>query len=299
MRNKAWYVGGVLGASLGVLVWSGCGGGSSSSGPAPDSGRAAAIRTGGGDGNGGGGSTAASETGTGWGNLSGTFVYVADPPQLPLLPTGGKDAPVCNPEGIPNEALVVDSGTKGIKNIIIFARKVSRIHDSYDATAEEKVVFDQEKCIFKQHVLPMRVTQTLLIKNSDPIGHNTNISPPADQGTNPLLPPKGETTYKFGKQQNTPVPVSCNIHPWMKAYILPRKNPYAVATNEQGKFELVNLPAGEEIEFQVWHESAAGNRGALVIDGLTNDRGRFKKKVEADGSVDLGEIKVPASAFNL
>jgi len=296
MRTK-WYFGGVLAASLGMLAWAGCG--SSSSGPAPDTGRSNAIRTGGEGAGAAASSSAPKAGGTGWGNLTGTFLYVADPPKLPLLPTGGKDPMACNPDGIPNESLVVDSGTKGIKDVLIFARKVSRINDSYNATADEKVVFDQQHCMFQSHVMPMRVSQTLDIKNSDPVGHNTNIKPPADQPTNTLIPPGGDATYKFSKQQSSPVPVSCNIHPWMKAYILPRKNPYAVVTNEQGKFELTNLPAGEEIEFQLWHESSAGNRGVLVIDGLTNAKGRFKKTIEADGSIDLGEIKVPASAFSL
>jgi len=282
--------------ALPLVATIGCGGSAES--PTPDTGRADAIRTGGGE-SGNGGESTAEATGTGWGNLTGTFVYGGDPPELSPLSTGGKDAPTCNPNGVPNQSLVVDSGTKGIKNVLVFARKASRIHESYEDTADDEVIFDQEDCIFLQHVLPLRVSQELLIKNSDPIAHNTNISPPADQGTNPLLPPEGETTHKFGRQQNSPVPVSCNIHPWMKAYVIPRKDPYAVVSDEQGKFELVKLPAGEEIEFQLWHESASGGQGELVIDGFTDGKGRFTKTVEQDGSVDLGNIEIPASAFSL
>ena len=50
-------------------------------------------------------------------------------------------------------------------------------------------VFDQKECVFSSHVLPVRVGQTVVIKNSDPIGHNTNVTTQADVNINPLLPP--------------------------------------------------------------------------------------------------------------
>ena len=72
------------------------------------------------------------------------------------------------------ETLVVDAGSKGIKNVAVFLRDASRVHDSAKPKAEP-VVFDQKQCVFLTHVVGVTVGQSLDIKNSDPTGHNTNI----------------------------------------------------------------------------------------------------------------------------
>src|SRR6185437_14516792 len=88
--------------------------------PAPDVKVAKELRAGS-----GGGEAAASEaaapTGTGWGALKGKFVYAGDPPAATFLSTAGKDGAVCGQQ-VPNQQLVVDSGNKGISNIVVFAR---------------------------------------------------------------------------------------------------------------------------------------------------------------------------------
>ena len=291
-RQVAWLA--VLAAPL--VVWLGCGRAGSSD-PRPDLAVAEQIR--GGE---GGGATAADAgeaepMGEGWGALTGVLRFDGSAPQLGSLATGGKDAEVCDKAPIPDESLIVDSGSGGIKNVIIYARRTSRIHESFEATADEAQVFDQENCVFLTHVKPMRVSQPLTIKNSDPIGHNTNISPPADRSVNVLLPGGGESEFQFTRQQNTPVAVACNIHPWMKAYILPRNDPYFAVTDAEGRFTIENLPAGEEIEFQVWHERAKGSQGSLQITGLTDGNGRFKQTIPADGEIDLQTVQVPAASF--
>jgi hypothetical protein len=239
---------------------------------------------------------AAEANATGWATLKGRFVYQAEPPASQFLATGGKDGAVCDQHPIPDESLVVDPQSKGIKNVVVFARKVSRVHESYQADETQDVVFDQKQCVFLSHVLPLRTSQTLLIKNSDPVGHNSNISPPGDSGINPLLPAGGQTRHKFRRPQATPVAVTCNIHPWMKAYVLPRNDPYFAVTAADGTFEIVNLPAGEEIEFQVWHETGKGSQGALEAKKPWA-KGRFKLKLTAGETHDLGVVEVPASAF--
>ncbi len=40
-------------------------------------------------------------------------------------------------------------------------------------------------------------------------------------------------------------------------------NSYVAVSRADGRFEIANLPAGEDIEFQAWHERAAGPQGAF------------------------------------
>ena len=237
-------------------------------------------------------STAVASTTTGWATLKGVFKFAgAAPPQGTL--SAGKDKEVCG-EQVPNESLVVDSGSLGISNVVIFARsKMSRVKAS-DKKGTQKL-FDQKKCMFLTHVLAVETkNDTLVVKNSDPIGHNTNLSPPGNEAINPLLPPNGEVSYVFKRQLNAPAEVTCSIHPWMKAYLLARDDPYFAVSGKDGSFEIKDLPAGEEIEFQVWHERAPGG-GLEAKSGWS--KGRFKLKFAADKTEDLSKIEVPASAF--
>jgi hypothetical protein len=37
---------------------------------------------------------------------------------------------------------------------------------------------------------------------------------------NPFLPSGEQVTHKLSRQQSIPISVGCNIHPWVKAYII-------------------------------------------------------------------------------
>ena len=62
-----------------------------------------------------------------------------------------------------------------------------------------------------------------------------------------------------------PVSVTCNIHPWMKAYAVFREDGYVAVSSGDGTFEIPDLPAGEPLEFQVWHERATGRGGRWIL----------------------------------
>jgi hypothetical protein len=49
------------------------------------------------------------------------------------------------------------------------------------------------------------------------------------------------------------IPVSCDVHSWMSAYVGVVDHPYFDVTGDDGAFELPNLPPGE-YEIEAWHE---------------------------------------------
>ena len=73
----------------------------------------------------------------------------------------------------------------------------------------------------------------------------------------------------------------------MKGYVLPRDNPYAVISGQDGVFKLDKLPVGE-LEIQVWHEKA----GYVAIPGW--ERGRFKVQI-AKGALSATFTLVPVA----
>ena len=233
---------------------------------------------------------AAAPTADTWGNLTGKFVFQGSAPDEPRLAIT-KDEAVCGKHDLRDESLAVNQANNGLENVVIFlADKKAAVHPDFEATAGDTVKFDNEHCRFEPHILTMRTSQTLEVHNSDPVAHNSNMNPLGDKAFNPLISQNSQSLYKFAKQQNAPVPVTCSIHPWMKGYVFPRDNPYAAVTGKDGSFEIKNLPAGKH-EFQVWQE-AVGNLQAKA----DWKKGRFKFEIK-EGDNDLGTIEVSAAVF--
>ena len=120
--------------------------------------------------------------------------------------------------------------------------------------------------MFLTDVLGCQVNQKIDVKNSDPVGHNTKIDPAKGVPFNQNLPTGQVLVYTATAEEAFPAIVSCSIHPWMRAYMLPRKDKYFAVTKPDGSFEIPNLPAGEEFEIQVWHQRGAGPGGGLALD---------------------------------
>jgi len=289
--GKRWLM---LAACVGLAVAAGgCARSTADADIAPDMQQALALRTA----QEGGDSEATAEqaiTGAGWGTLKGVFQLDGQIPQLPALDTQGKDPAACG-SVVPDPSLQVDPGSKGIAYVLIFARKVSRVKNPEIPAEAGPALFDQKKCVFLSPVLALRVGQTMLVKNSDPVSHNTKIDAPGNPPSNLTLAPFASATYMYVKQLALPSQVVCSIHPWMSAYVIARNDPYYAVTGQDGSFEIADLPAGEPIEFQVWHARAQGGLQARP----DWKRGRFQATIPPDGVLDLGVIQVPVGAFGL
>lgn len=224
-----------------------------------------------------------------WGNLKGKFVFDGKAPEAASLKIDKDVIPGCCNVKHKDESLIVGADG-GIANVIIYVRTAKvPVNPEYDASAKAELKFDNKTCRFEPHILPIRLSQTLLVANSDKCSHNTNVTPPADQAFNQLLAPAGDLKHQFKRQQTIPIKVVCNIHPWMVGYILPRENPYTALSAADGSFELKNLPA-QDLDFQVWQEKAG------YVDTPKWPKGKFKMTIKA-GDNDLGTIKLPAALF--
>ena len=243
---------------------------------------------------GGGATVEAAATGTGWATLKGRFVFAGTPAAAKAL-VADKDTEVCGKAAkLFDRSLLVDGSSKGLANVVVFVRKASRVKDPGPG---QQIVFDQKNCEFLAPVFAARVGQPIDIRNSDPVGHNTNIS---GSDFNQLIPAGGGMVYAPKAETGMPTMVTCNVHPWMKAYMVFRKDGYVAVSAADGSFTIPDLPAGEVLEFQVWHERSTGANGALGLakpDLKWTPKGRFQIKLEENEVKDLGTLEVPASAI--
>jgi hypothetical protein len=288
-------------ASIGAMVLSGCGP-RVDLGPLPNTRVADEIRKSfGASAEGDAAGDTSATAGTGWATLKGRFIFDGAVPAMPPYNVT-KDQATCTIDGKAplQETLLVDSGSNGIKNIVVYLRDAARVHESAQPKSDN-VLYDQKECIFLSHVCAMTVGQSLDIRNSDNVGHNTNIT--GKKNTfNQTIPAGATIPYKVQKEEATPAPVNCSIHPWMSSYLLPRENAYYAVTAADGSFEIANLPAGDKLDVQVWHESATGPGGALIVttpDAKAlewSNKGRMTITLQPDEVKEI-QITVPASAF--
>jgi hypothetical protein len=75
-----------------------------------------------------------------------------------------------------------------------------------------------------------------------------------------------ETEKKFDKPELS-IPVGCDVHPWMRAYIHVLSNPFFAVTKDDGTYEIKGLPAGE-YEIEALHAKAgSASQKVTVKDG--------------------------------
>lgn len=225
-----------------------------------------------------------------WGSLKGRFVVDGQPPTLTPL-TVDKDQ-FCIDKKPTNNSIVIGKDNALANAVVyIFLGRGGKIeaHPDYAELMKKPVVLDNKFCAFEPHITTVSVGQPLTIKNSDPVGHNTNMS----TYSNETIGAGEEKTVTLKKASSLPVPVSCGIHTFMHGLLLCQEHPYMAVSGDDGTFEIKNIPAGTH-EFMFWHESGY-LKGVKLSTGPTSPQGKAKLKIEPGKTLDLGTIQVPAS----
>ena len=130
------------------------------------------------------------------------------------------------------------------------------------------VVLDQDGCHYKPHVLGIQTNQKFQVKNSDPTAHNVNVQPKGNAPWNQSQPPNAPVIEKTFTRAETLIPVKCNQHPWMKAWIGVLKHPFYAVSREDGSFEIAGVPPGK-YTVTAWHEKY----GEKTMDVTVGDKG--------------------------
>ena len=178
------------------------------------------------------------------GNLSGKVMYSGQVPAPKVINTG-KYAKVCGPEIISQTLLVKD---KGVKNTVISisgkdAKKLKRKPGEY--------ILNQVNCVYSPHVIVMPKESELKIQTSDPVNHNIHTYSFDNDPVNLMFMPGMEHEQEF--EESEVVKVECDLHGWMQAWIVVTDNSYFALTNDDGSFEIPDLPPGK-YTVTAWHE---------------------------------------------
>lgn len=193
------------------------------------------------------------------GTISGVISYNGTPPAPRKIDTNAD--PVCgqaNPNLMTEDTLVKDGK---LANVFVYVKEGTvdggKKVDAYTwPTPSTPVTLDQNGCHYKPHVMGIMVNQNISITNSDKTTHNIHPTPSLNKEWNQTQSVgQGPITEKFARAEQL-IPVKCNQHPWMKAYIGVMKTPLFAVSAETGAFEIKGVPAGT-YTVVAWREGGA------------------------------------------
>lgn len=176
------------------------------------------------------------------GTITGTVRLEGTPPKF--RPIDMSAEPVCvkvNPKPVP-PPIVVTGAHGALANVAVYVKSGLGRY-KYDVP-QTPVVLNQKGCMYEPPVLALRVGQPLEVRNDDPTVHNIHVMARVNRSWNRSQEP-GDPPFKVKfDHPELAIPVTCNVHPWMRAYLFVFDNPYYDVTTKTGDFTLKGLPPG-------------------------------------------------------
>jgi plastocyanin len=157
------------------------------------------------------------------------------------------DQYVCGKEKEPEDLLL--SANNGIRNAIVSLQNVpAGVKGDWNFPAAK---MDQKQCSFTPRVVLVPVGGTVEFLNSDRLLHNVRSTGKENPPFNRAQPHARSISFVF--KQPELLRVDCDLHSWMRGWVMVAEHPFYAITNEQGEFVLENVPPGK-YTLQVWQE---------------------------------------------
>jgi plastocyanin len=154
--------------------------------------------------------------------------------------------PVCSMMGGDNfaEQYVVHDGK--LANVYVYLKSGPPAAMLAGGPTLAPVVMDQIGCKYVPHVIAVVRGGSVEFRNSDSTMHNIHTMPTVagSQQIDISQGPKGTPQVKQFNQPEVMIPVRCNNHPWMNAFINVSATPFFAVSAADGRFSISGLPAG-------------------------------------------------------
>jgi len=195
------------------------------------------------------------------GIIEGTVAFSGDAPVMAPLKRLGD--PFCSKtEATDTSVLVNDNGT--LANVVVRLKPGA----AKGPLPEEPVVIAQSNCMYQPRIAAAMVGQAIQFTNSDKTMHNIHATDSAAgyaRSTFNLVQPPGAPALSRPAVGPGPIEVKCDVHPWMRAYVMVSDHPYFATTRGDGAFRIEGVPVGT-YELEAWHE-VYGTKTATVEVG--------------------------------
>jgi plastocyanin len=178
------------------------------------------------------------------GSVTGTVRFDGKAPN-PIVIDMAQDPACTEASKTPNmtEQYVVHNGR--LANVFVYIK--DGLDNRIYMPTKTPVVLDQKGCRYIPHVIGAMVGQPVEFRNSDRTMHNIHIVPPGSEDSSGFdisqAPMAGPEQHIF-RNAGLMIPIRCNNHPWMEAFLNVVKNPFFAVSNTDGTYEIQGLPPG-------------------------------------------------------
>ncbi len=172
------------------------------------------------------------------GSISGVISFAGPQPKTVTLDMS--QDPSCPAKRQPSEGFVFNDGK--LANVFVYVKE--GLPPGRFPVPSEPVVLDQKGCRYIPHMLGMMAGQPLKILNTDTADHNVHNMPQKNPQWNESQMSGDPPVLKPFPNPEMMVPLQCNQHPWMRAYVNVMPHPYFAVSASDGKFTIPNLPPG-------------------------------------------------------
>ena len=161
-----------------------------------------------------------------------------------------------------------------VSEAVIFYKPNNSDVNTSQKPAPADYQMSMQKKKFYPRVLPVPVGSQVKVPNFDKIAHNA-FSPSSPNEFDIGTYSKGESR-EFVVQHPGVIKVFCNVHYHMVAYVVVVDTPYYTQPDDQGVFQLDNIPPGPG-KLTIWHEN--GDEIVSEVDVVSDMNITFKMKV--------------------
>jgi len=202
------------------------------------------------------------------GTITGAVKWSGPMPRLAAFAIT-KDPQICDPDSQKTRDLerLIVSSQGGVKNTVVFLKDVTQ-GKPFDLP-ESRRFLDQRHCRYEPHILLVPQSAMLRMKSSDATLHTIHMD-----GAASFNLPFPFTDQVVSREMNNAgvVNLKCNGgHVWMNAEMIVAPHPYYAISDENGNFELTNVPPGQ-YQIEAWHEGWEVVRQESAYDVLTERR---------------------------
>lgn len=184
----------------------------------------------------------AANSNTKLGTVRGTVSFSGHAPARVLIDMSMDPACAMGGESNQSEQYVVADGK--LANVFVYVKRGAQ--PSQAPAGATPPVMDQHGCRYTPHVIALQQGGFVEFRNSDPTMHNIHTMP-AQVGNQAVDVSQGPGGQPQTRQFNKPeimMPVRCNNHPWMNAFVNVADTPYFAVSGSDGSFTIPGLPAG-------------------------------------------------------
>jgi plastocyanin len=167
-----------------------------------------------------------------------------------------------HPGGTITEEGVILAANGAVGNVFVYLK--SGLEGKHFPAPKEPVVIDQKGCWFAPRVLGMQTGQPLKVTNSDPVTHNIHPQPQKNRDWNQSQSPEDPPLQRKFTAPEIMIPIKCNVHNWMHAWLGVLDHPYFAVTGADGSFEIRNVPPGN-YTVAVWQETLGAEEQSVTL----------------------------------